>query len=83
MAVAKTILPSALQVAFPPEICRFGGVTAMSEGSPPETGIFSMRRPREKPIHWPSGDQKGLLAPSVPRIGRASISEKARSHNRS
>ena len=45
---------------------------------PPVTEIFFNFPPAKKPIHWPSGEKKGLAAPSVPGMGLASWVSMAR-----
>jgi hypothetical protein len=39
--------------------------------APPVTATFFRFPSAKKPIHWPSGEKKGLPAPSVPESGEA------------
>jgi hypothetical protein len=63
----KAIIPWLLQLA-PKGFKASPRVTA----DPPLTEIFFSFPPAKKPTHWPSGEKKGSLAPSVPEIGLAS-----------
>src|SRR2546423_7009660 len=58
---ARTIVPLSPQLA-PRRSVTSHKVTA----APPSTGIFLSLPPAANPIHWPSGEKNGELAPSVP-----------------
>src|SRR5262245_35836991 len=57
-----------------------GSVHSVS-GGPPRVSIFLIWLSTVKPIYRPSGDQKGVDAPSVPGRRRHSSASKSRSHN--
>jgi hypothetical protein len=40
--------------------------------APPATWTFFSLRSWKKPIHCPSGEKKGVMAPSVPAMGLTS-----------
>ena len=40
-------------------------------GAPPASETFRILSSAQKPTHWPSGEKKGVYAPSVPAIGTA------------
>jgi hypothetical protein len=46
--------------------------------TPPVTEIFFSVPLAKNPTHWPSGEKKGLMAPSVPGIDLASKPSSAR-----
>src|SRR5262249_14896557 len=51
-------------------------------GAPPSRSNRLSEPPAKKPIERPSGDQKGLAAPSVPPRGWAVVVDSSRSHRR-
>src|SRR3954466_7788527 len=75
--VMKTITSSAFHVA-PPLVCTFGATTCVRAL---DTRVFFKVLAAKNPIHWPSGDQNGVLAPSVPGIACSSCEYNERSHN--
>ena len=52
-------------VLAPPGSARIRRI-AERQGCPPVTETFFMRASAKKPIHCPSGEKNGSLAPSVP-----------------
>ena len=73
----NTMVPSAFHV--PPRVLKGASATACT--SPLATSI-RFNWPREKnPTDRLSGDQKGLLPPSVPGSGRAASESSVRSHS--
>src|ERR1035438_1371661 len=56
------------------------GVEVMGDGIPPAADIFTnVAELERKAIHWPSGDQMGSRAPSVPSSARGSDASRERS----
>src|SRR5262245_43320190 len=73
---AKTMVSSDPQLApYNPEKA---GASQITTGGPPPAGAFFSLLSAQKPIHWPSGEKKGPLAPSVPAIAVASSSSNRR-----
>ena len=58
------IVPSAPQV--PPRLSVPIAVSQSDIAAPPETDTFLSFRLAKNPIHRPSGEKNGCLAPSVP-----------------
>src|SRR6266545_3557008 len=73
---AKRMSPPRLQV--PDQYWPIEETSQMVTGAPPESStrfnLPSAKKPRERP----SGEKKSELAPSVPRIGRASGADSGR-----
>src|SRR4051794_23168267 len=70
--VMNTITSSAFHVA-PPLVCTFAATTCVRAL---DTRVFFKVLAAKNPIHWPSGDQNGVLAPSVPGIACSSCESK-------
>jgi hypothetical protein len=49
------------------------GASHSVAGEPPWTEIFLSLPLAKNPIHWPSGEKNGVLAPSVPESGENSL----------
>ena len=47
-------------------------------GGPPLNATFFKVLPAANPTHWPSGEKKGYVAPSVPGMATASASASGR-----
>ena len=60
---------------------RVPGVPQMKEGVPPARSTRFNWLAVKKARDLPSGDQKGLIAPSVPAISRAFVPSSARTHS--
>jgi hypothetical protein len=67
MSDVNTIVPSSLHV---PPLPAFTSHNVT--GAPPWTATFFTLPPAKNASHWPSGEKKASLAPSVPDIGAAS-----------
>ena len=65
---ANTITSLAFHAA-PPLVCTLVATTWVS---PVDTRTFFKLFAAKNPIHWLSGDQNGVFAPSVPGIGCSS-----------
>ena len=67
MLDVKAIVPWLLQLAPPG-----AGVLLRVTAAPPLMDTFSSFPLAKNPTHWPSGEKKGLMAPSVPAMGLVS-----------
>src|SRR5687768_9108782 len=61
---------------------RESGASASGTGAPPLNATFMSFPPAKYPIDFPSGDQNGWRAPSVPGIATASRDDSSRVNSR-